>query len=45
LTDLPAPNGATSLTPAKHRASPGHGAPLTDSDEDGHELAYLCLNP
>jgi len=44
LDDLPAPNGARSFTPAKHRACPGHAGAVRESD-DGYEVAYLCLDP
>jgi ParB family chromosome partitioning protein len=43
LTDLPAPEGAKSLTPAKHRACPGHAGAVREADE-GYELAFLCLD-
>jgi ParB family chromosome partitioning protein len=43
LSDLPAPKGAKSLTPAKHRACPGHAGAVRESDE-GYELAFLCLD-
>jgi ParB family transcriptional regulator, chromosome partitioning protein len=44
LDELPTPNGARSLTPAKHRACPGHAGAVRESD-DGYEVAYLCLDP
>jgi ParB family transcriptional regulator, chromosome partitioning protein len=44
LDELPAPNGARSFTPAKHRACPGHAGAVRESD-DGYEVAYLCLDP
>jgi ParB family chromosome partitioning protein len=43
LSDLPAPEGAKSLTPAKHRTCPGHAGAVRESD-DGYELAFLCLD-
>ena len=44
LSDLPAPSGARTFTPAKHRTCPGHCAAVVETD-DGYELAYLCLDP
>ena len=44
LTDLPAPSGARTFTPAKHRTCPGHRAAVVETD-DGYELAYICLDP
>jgi ParB family chromosome partitioning protein len=44
LSDLPTPKGAKALTPAKHRACPGHSAAVVETD-DGYEMAYLCLDP
>jgi ParB family chromosome partitioning protein len=44
LSALPAPNGARTFTPAKHRTCPGHSAAVVETD-DGYELAYICLDP
>jgi ParB family transcriptional regulator, chromosome partitioning protein len=44
LSDLPAPGGARTFTPAKHRTCPGHCAAVVETD-DGYELAYICLDP
>jgi hypothetical protein len=44
LSDIPAPSGAGTFTPAKHRTCPGHCADLIETD-DGYELAYICLDP
>jgi ParB family chromosome partitioning protein len=44
LSDLPAPSGARTFTPAKHRSCPGHSAAVVETD-DGYELAYICLDP
>jgi ParB family chromosome partitioning protein len=44
LSDLPAPAGARTFTPAKHRTCPGHCAAVVETD-DGYELAYICLDP
>jgi ParB family transcriptional regulator, chromosome partitioning protein len=44
LSDLPAPSGARTFTPAKHRTCPGHCAAVVETD-DGYELAYICLDP
>jgi ParB family chromosome partitioning protein len=44
LSDLAAPGGARTFTPAKHRSCPGHGAAVVETDE-GYELAYVCLDP
>jgi ParB family chromosome partitioning protein len=43
LCDLPAPEGAKSLTPAKHRTCPGHAGAVREADE-GYELGFLCLD-
>jgi ParB family chromosome partitioning protein len=44
LSDLPAPSGARTFTPTKHRTCPGHSAAVVETD-DGYELAYICLDP
>ena len=42
--ELLGPEGATPLTPAKHRSCPGHAGAVREAD-DGYEVAYLCLDP
>ena len=46
LSDLPAPKGRKTLTPAAHKRCPGHAAAIrTRSWGGGAEAAYLCTDP